>query len=146
VSAEFYMGEHRRVQALKHGGGRQIISLDRDVAEAEAVMLASADSALQLFAKPSRLIQISSGMRRRAHIARASALAVNFVWKSSNKPQRFRSRNNDCPESMRSAMPAQGSRRIARTLSLCSPQRIANWGSKPVTWADVNFGRHQLHV
>jgi RNA polymerase sigma-70 factor (ECF subfamily) len=39
----FVSDEHGRVHALKRGGGRQIISLDRDVAEAEAATLASAD-------------------------------------------------------------------------------------------------------
>jgi len=39
----FISDEHGRVQANKRGGGRQIVSLDREVAEAEAAMLASAD-------------------------------------------------------------------------------------------------------
>jgi len=39
----FILDEHGRVHALKRGGGRQIVSLDREVAEAEAAMLASAE-------------------------------------------------------------------------------------------------------
>ena len=39
----FVSDEHGRVHALKRGGGRQIVSLDRDLAEAEAAILASAD-------------------------------------------------------------------------------------------------------
>jgi DNA-directed RNA polymerase specialized sigma24 family protein len=39
----FILDERGRVHALKRGGGCQIVSLDRDVAEAEAAILASAD-------------------------------------------------------------------------------------------------------
>jgi len=39
----FILDEHGRLHALKRGGGRQIVSLDREVAETEAAMLASAD-------------------------------------------------------------------------------------------------------
>jgi len=39
----FVLDEHGRVHALKRGGGREIVSLDRDLAEAEAAILASAD-------------------------------------------------------------------------------------------------------
>jgi RNA polymerase sigma-70 factor (ECF subfamily) len=37
------LDEHGRLHALKRGGRREIVSLDRDVAEAEAAILASAD-------------------------------------------------------------------------------------------------------
>ena len=39
----FVLDEHGRVHALKRGGGREIVSLDRDLGEAEAAILASAD-------------------------------------------------------------------------------------------------------
>jgi len=39
----FVLDEHGRAHALKRGGGRQIVSLDRALAEAEAAISASAD-------------------------------------------------------------------------------------------------------
>jgi RNA polymerase sigma-70 factor (ECF subfamily) len=39
----FLANEHDRAQALKRGGGRQILSFDEYLAEAEAAMLAAAD-------------------------------------------------------------------------------------------------------
>ena len=39
----FVLDEHGRLHALKRGGRREIVSLDRDVAEVEAAILASAD-------------------------------------------------------------------------------------------------------
>src|SRR5215471_3583482 len=39
----FVSDEHGRVRAIKRGGGREIVSLNRDLAAAEAAILASAE-------------------------------------------------------------------------------------------------------